>query len=410
MIDLFESYINIYFSEISGNEKEKIFKITNGLSLKYLKKSLNFLNNIYENNKKYKNEYLGILFASSYIKIYLIKFIDIIMNDEEKQLIENFPEIIEILDISNKNDFRKVLKLYILKLIKKKLGSYEKLKSFNFNDLIINNANFENEDNTEMLYQIIPFNKLNIYKEELKNFINIINETKNYKSHINLNKIDLSFIEIYMIISINKIIIPFYEKDSNKKLLENFKKESNLILSLFPLEEKTEKLKKILELLFFSKFSFLTSIITITEKHYILFLYILLIIYPSITKGKKTYISSLIDFEIIIYIKLNYIPCLIQENTFKKSLYEIEDFLNNNDYKSGAYICSCGNWYKILECGLPLYTFNCPFCKEIIGGTFHIPYDRNGHYRIFKDKSQEDFVMKWVNENNWLKKIVLMVK
>ena len=138
-----------------------------------------------------------------------------------------------------------------------------------------------------MLYQIIPFDKLNIYKEELKNFINIINETKNYKSHINLNKIDLSFIEIYMIISINKIIIPFYEKDSNKKLLENFKKESNLILSLFPLEEKTEKLKKILELLFFSKFSFLTSIITITEKHYILFLYILLIIYPSITKGKK---------------------------------------------------------------------------------------------------------------------------
>jgi hypothetical protein len=131
---------------------------------------------------------------------------------------------------------------------------------------------------------------------------------------------------------------------------------------------------------------------------------IILIIYPSITKGKKTYISSLIDLEIINYIKLNYIPCLIEENTFKKSLYEIEDFLNNNDYKSGAYICSCGNWYKILECGLPLYTFNCPFCKEIIGGTFHIPYDRNGHYRIFKDKSQEDFVMKWVNENNWLKK------
>ena len=193
------------------------------------------------------------------------------MNDEEKQLIENFSEIIEILDISNKNDFRKVLKLYILKLIKKKLGSYEKLKSFNFKDLNINNANFENEDNTEMLYQIIPFDKLNIYKEELKNFINIINERTNYKTHINLNKIDLSFIEIYMIISINKIIIPFYEKDSNKNILENFKKESNLILSLFPLEEKTEKLKKILELLFFSKFSFLTSIITITEKHYIFF-------------------------------------------------------------------------------------------------------------------------------------------
>ena len=126
-----------------------------------------------------------------------------------------------------------------------------------------------------MLYQIIPFNKLNIYKEELKNFINIINERTNYKTHINVNKIDLSFIEIYMIISINKIIIPFYEKDSNKKLLENFKKESNLILSLFPLEEKTEKLKKILELLFFSKFSFLTSIITITEKHYIFFIYII---------------------------------------------------------------------------------------------------------------------------------------
>ena len=42
LIDLFESYINIYFSEISGNEKEKIFKITNGLSLKYLKKMFKF--------------------------------------------------------------------------------------------------------------------------------------------------------------------------------------------------------------------------------------------------------------------------------------------------------------------------------------------------------------------------------
>jgi hypothetical protein len=37
----------------------------------------------------------------------------------------------------------------------------------NFNDLNINNVNFENEDNTEMLYQIIPFDKLNIYKQEL---------------------------------------------------------------------------------------------------------------------------------------------------------------------------------------------------------------------------------------------------
>ncbi len=98
MIDLFESYINIYFNEISGNEKEKILKITNGLSLKYLKKSLNFLNDIYENNKKYKNEYLGILFVSSYIKIYLIKFIDIIMNHEEKQLIENLFQIKMILE------------------------------------------------------------------------------------------------------------------------------------------------------------------------------------------------------------------------------------------------------------------------------------------------------------------------
>ena len=106
----------------------------------------------------------------------------------------------------------------------------------------------------------------------------------------------------------------------------------------------------------------------------------------------------------IDFIKKNYVLSLIQENLFKKSLYQIEKFLNENDYKSGAYNCSCGKWQSILECGLPKYEYKCDKCKNKIGGIDHVPYDRQGNFRIFKDKIEEKFVMKQVNDSNQLKK------
>ncbi len=48
--------------------------------------------------------------------------------------------------------------------------------------------------------------------------------------------------------------------------------------------------------------------------------------------------------------------------------------------------------------------YKCDKCKNKIGGIDHIPYDRQGHFRIFKDKIEEKFVMKQVNDSNQLKK------
>ena len=403
IINLFETFINIYFNKICDEENQIILQITNKLSLEYFKKSVDFIDNFCEQNNNFQNEHLGVLMAISYIKIYLSKLINVIMSSEKSKLIDNLSSLIKIINGSIKNKFRYILKLYILKLIKNKLGNFEKLISFNFDEIkmgfLKDIINYENKNNNNFIYQFIPIDNIDSYKTILKFFIN--NYEKNLQmQYDNINQLNSLFIEQFLLISINKIIIPFYDDFNFSNKFKNFINFSNSIIKSISLSNTTQK---ILQLIFSSKLSFLYSI---SQKEYSLFLYVFIIILPSLNSQNKksTFLSSLLNKNMIDFIKENYIPCFIQENLFKKSLYQIENFLNENDYKSGAYICSCGKWYSILECGLPKYEFKCDNCKNIIGGIDHVPYDREGHFRIFKDKSEEEFVMKWVNDSNCLKK------
>ena len=402
IINLFESFINIYFNKIYDDENQ-ILQITNKLSLEYFIKSLDFIDNNYKQNHYYQKEHLGILMTISYVKIYLTKLINMIMNSENCVLIDILSNIMKNVNDSTGNKFRYVLKLYILKLIKNKLGSFEKLISFNFEKLkmgfIKDIITCENKNNNNFIYQFIPIEQIDTYKKILNFFINN-SEKKFEKQYVIKNQLKNSFIEQFLFISINKIIIPFYEDSNYSIKFKNFINYSNSIIKAISLSNTTQRL---LELIFSSQLSFLYEI---SQKEYTFFLYIFIIILHSLNSpnNQSTFLSSLLNKNMINFINDNYIPCITQENIFKKSLYQIERFLNENDYKSGAYICSCGKWYSILECGLPKYEFKCDNCKSIIGGIDHVPYDREGHFRIFKDKCQEDFVMKWVNDNNWLKK------
>ena len=91
------------------------------------------------------------------------------------------------------------------------------------------------------------------------------------------------------------------------------------------------------------------------------------------------------------------------ENIWVNSVIEVEKFLlKTNDSYKGAYVCSCGQWYDVDHCGLPMAESICFNCNQKIGGTNHVPVDRENHFRVFKDKAQQDFIVNWVNKCKWV--------
>ena len=61
-----------------------------------------------------------------------------------------------------------------------------------------------------------------------------------------------------------------------------------------------------------------------------------------------------------------------------------------------AYVCSCGQWYDVAKCGFPTIESICFICNQKIGGIAHHPVNREGHFRIFKNESQQTSVMNHV--------------
>ena len=85
------------------------------------------------NNKEGKNYNLGKLYSISYIKAYLNQLVKFSLNEKDIQKIGSIQDIIKFI-INKNNNFREVIKIYIIKLIfnSKKVGkSYESLKKIN---------------------------------------------------------------------------------------------------------------------------------------------------------------------------------------------------------------------------------------------------------------------------------------
>ena len=140
--------------------------------------------------------------AISYIKIYLSKLINVIMSSESSKLIDNLLNLNKIINGSIENKFRYILKIYILKLIKNKIGNFEKLISFNFDELKIgflkDIITYANENNNNFIYQFIPIDNINSYKTILKFFLN--NFEKNLKmQYENINQLNFKFMEQFLL-------------------------------------------------------------------------------------------------------------------------------------------------------------------------------------------------------------------
>ena len=117
------------------------------------------------------------------------------------------------------------------------------------------------------------------------------------------------------------------------------------------------------------------------------FVYSILIRLKDNIKGQQGFYLNLLSNNISSVIDSNFIPGNFPYTSLKiQSFYEIKKLLEANPDNYGAYLCSCGYRYSIDKCSFPTKEFNCPICKEKIGGNNYILVRREGHIRVFYDE------------------------
>ena len=90
--------------------------------------------------------------------------------------------------------------------------------------------------------------------------------------------------------------------------------------------------------------------------------------------------------------------------------YLIEKHLikDNLPWNIGAYVCSCGLYYSVAPCGIPMVEGKCTNCGKPIGGGKHPPGVKGshgfahvpGHYRIFKNVEQKNYTFSMYGDND----------
>ena len=408
LLYLFESYVNAYFESIQGDEQYIIQQTLFGLSLDYLDKSLIFIDSVLKKNENILYEHLGFLLSVGYIKCYLARMVDIITNNKKLEIAGDLSIIMKTIEGTVKNKFRYVIKIYILKLIRNKTIDYESFLKYDFSksqlEFMNNKEEFNLEDTIEnsLDYFFLPLDYIEKFDESFTIFFKSTeNKFKIEKEYfISLIKEKNGF-DIFITHLINQLISNFTRENyiqSNKSLLDNF---SSWTLDILNSIQPPEILKEFIKL-FTNPDKFLQTLSPNIQKipinEYEMLLFSFRLISNCLLSGENNFYRNLLSPNMLNYIKENYIPGEEpNESRLINSAQEIERFLRSTPdvgkFMAAAYICPCGQWYEVASCGFPMVESQCFVCLEKIGGQSHHPVDREGHFRIFKNESQQNSVM-----------------
>ena len=446
ILSIFENKFNSYFESISSLSEEELkdyfpnyfeYKITyqkeNEIyilldkSLEIFKMCLDFLEKIFNNRKEknyvnIKNEHLCELYCIAYIKMYLYKCI--YYNFTKNQDFLGFDSIIKAIEGNAKNNFRKMIKLYVFKIFFYLLNNnYYDFSDYKYpNHQITFYEEFQGifgEKKKEMLnYCLLPNGEEENYKKELEKFDSyrfndFNNPVEEFKDCIEKNGID-----IYYTISSNIIISNLALKKYDIKEYLNY---SSFTKNLFDDQLKLPEITKKLFLLFSNDEEFNRTI------------------KPKLLDGEGVKEINSIDLEVLLYalrfclqtsnlqnpdgllypqlitsdceqkLNENSLPGNnISNDIYVYNYYTIEKHLKKNPSNIGAYVCSCGLYYDIGPCGFPKASSICANCGKPIGYAPRPPHIRQGHgmvlrkghYRIFKDQAQKNAVMKYDSDEN----------
>ena len=389
LLSLYDGKLINYFKN-KKNEEDKILN----QSFQIFKKCIEYIE---KEDCKIANNKLAILYCISFIKYYCYHLGKIIIEKTKSEIYDFFREIFDFLSEKSEGDqpkkFRKVIKIYILKII-----NLIFIKNYNnfIEEIEDKNIFFEDFDFEEKAQGFLDFLFINnenydFYKDLRKNYIAY--KVNNYQGN---NEI------IKMINNKDKNFICFYDLIINEEK-SNFNLNTNIQLSHFLLDV-INKLnistitKKIL-LLFYDINQFKEKIpsikdLGISDFEFLLYSHKLAVI--SSMSNHNSIHSKIFSSNLIENIKNLYLPGGEPNFSLKIKAYkEINDFLKipipdssqfqyeKNGY--GIYMCSCYSWYVVDRCTKPTEKFQCKRCAENIGGKSHVLEKREGHVRIIKD-------------------------
>ena len=419
----FKRYFKTYYNYFSEHNKINPTYIMFDTTLDIFSDCLNTLEMIYknsqekeENKEKINNELLLKLYCISYIKIYLYKCIH--FTDSKNNEFLGFKKIMEIIKGNSKNNFRKMIKIYILKIIFHiKDQDFDEFKDYHYTQHGIDFIDefkdyFSSKKKASLNYYLLPIEKYEDYqnierKFEDYRYNDFGDGVKEFRDYIEKNGID-DFYTISSNIIISKLSIPNYidELDYSKyssfvnNLLDNNLKIPNIKKQLFFLFSKgiefSEKIKpKILS----------KNGDKIDQNVFEILLYSMRICLQTSNseKSDEYFYSHIISDKSKSILAKNCIPGNnLLNDIYVNNYMLIEKHLKTLDHDVGAYVCSCGTYYVCPPCGFPdnkgedeeqdlCLNANCrkPIGygppKDTYTGT-HSMVIRPGHYRIFKDE------------------------
>ena len=397
LLYLFENAINSYFENCGNKIKEK--KDNNNKFIlkepfKYFKICIEYLDNNENDN------ILNVLYYIAYVKCFLNKLIDLIYhNINELGDIREFNDYLK----SKDNKFRKVIKLYILKIFY--ILYFKNIKDFIENDWdhhqIKYKSEFKFEENScNLEYLFIDINKKDDFDNLLNKFKQIQEKgfreyTKDIKDEIINNNNLLIFYDICVYKMISNLINKNYLFDNNSVYI-NFCNFSQFIF-----RDLKQNTKKILNLYFNVKM-YQQKVANYfkdnnkNENFEILLYSFKICLICSLSKN-VTFYSNLLSEKFESTLKNNYLPGndSYEKNTKIEGFQKLENFLKENkNTRFGAYVCSCGFAYFIEQCGLQNEEIICPICKKKIGGVKHKLIEKKKKYRVYKDKKKKKNIEK----------------
>ena len=434
---IFENQFNSYFESIPKLDKDVLKEyfyeysennnnatcILLDTNLELFKNCLNFLEGIYINKKENKNnELICKLYSIAYIKIYLFKCI--YYNHKENQKFTKFNDVYKVIEGNGKNNFRKMVKIYIFKILYHLLNNnFQDLKNYPYMSHGIKffdefKEKFDKEKESMLNYYLLQIEEYNKYKEELEIFESYIEEKFNksnehFKEYIENNGLDI-FYTISSNIIISKLPLKNYLKDSNNE----YSKYSSFAKNLFDNQLKISEITKKLFLLFSSDVEFNNKIkpkITAKEDLFdidsfeILLYGLRICLQTSNTNNPNGFLySELLSQNAETIIKENVIPGNIFSNTFIEGYNNLKNHFRKYGSNVGAYVCSCGEYYNIAPCGFTSVSSLCKKCNSLIGNIEGEKpgnlVKRDGHYRIFKNKLEKEIEVNRYGDKDYDKK------
>ena len=429
IIKIFENQFNCYFDSLENLNPEEYQHCLNKFfeslksekfnpttilfdnNLELFKKCLFFLEEVYEKkDEKINNEHIIILYCIAYIKIYLYKCI--YFNHNNNQEFIGFDEIYKVIIGNAKNNFRRMIKIYIFKIFFYLLNNnYQDFSNYHYPNHQIEFFNDFKEKFNEKIeamlnYYLLPRGEeYEKYKEEVETFesyrfADFGNPVKKFKEYVENHGIDI-FYTISSNIIISNLALKNYVADNTE-----YSKYSSFAKNLFNQLNLPEATKQLF-LLFSNDNTFEKvmkpkllneeGLIEIDPISFEVLLYSLRFCLQTANRENSNgfLYSELLDKNAEQKIKENVLPGNnISDDVFINGYYDVVNHLNTLGSNYGAYVCSCGVYYRIDPCGFSNQSSTCANCKLPIGNQpgagSHTLAKRNGHFRIFKDQNAKN--------------------